>query len=164
MESHVLNMQLEQVVAKLREMATTKHKEEMAERVIKDIHYFVEHVDESQYGMYVVRNLMIYLGLDEKSLYRILDNAIVLNTMRHIFHEIDELKAGKPLQDPNCFARKEGILPGSKKLYRGKKSYIDACEDGQYTIHFKVGVNGSMPTVDEVFELVQRIIETAEIA
>ncbi len=164
MDSYVLNLQLEQIEAKLREMATNKHKEEMAESLIRDIRFFVEHIDECQYGVGAVRNLMIYLGLNEKGRYAVLNNTTVVNTMRFILHEIDELKAGKALQSPDCLNRKETILPGGKRLYRGLCSYIDACEDGKYTLHFKVGINGGVPTLDEVFDLARRVIETAESA
>lgn len=162
MESFVLKKQLDLIEEQLRGMAKSQVRKEMVEQLVTDLRYALDHMDECHYGIVFVRNIMTYMEMSEHGTYRLLSNAVVRDTMHFLMHEIDEVKAGKRLQDPNCIERKNTLLPGGKKLFRNHCGYIDACDDGTYTVHFKCGMRGGAPTFDEQAALAKKMIEDAE--
>ena len=135
-------------------------KKQGVEKLMQDLRYCVEHMDEGEYGIVFVRNIAIAAGVAEGE-YTALGNAIVRNTQRVMIGRVKAVLNGHKEADPDCTNRNETLLPGSRWAYLGYSCYVRRCKH-DVTVHFKCGKRGSVPTYDEVSGKLKGLIEEAE--
>ena len=161
-QSEMIKSQLDSIKAKLMEKASTQAKKEVAEKIASDLEYAVRHMDEGEYGVVFVRNIMVAMQLAKPGTsYTRLGNAIVRNTQRVLLSEIKSLVRGRKVEDTECTDKADTLLPGSRWYYMGWCVYLRRCVH-DITVHFKCGKHGAMPTFDEMARELKEIIDEAE--
>ena len=156
----IMEFQLGKIEVKLTEKATTAQKKQVVEKLMDDLHYCVDHMDEAEFGRVFVRNIAIAAGVVEGE-YTSLGNVVVRNTQRVMIGRIKAILNGRREADPDCTNRQETLLPGSRWAYMGNCCYLRRCKH-DVTVHFKCGKRGSVPTYDEVSSKLKGLIEEAE--